>query len=58
MLLDRTALDRERQTLELENRKLKLLLKQYLDGKGGGQHIRLLFVPPFDAVRWVLESCF
>ena len=32
--LDRLALDKEKQMLEDENRKLKTLLKQYLDGKG------------------------
>ena len=33
MLLDKLALDKEKQTLEDENRKLKALLKQYLDGE-------------------------
>ena len=33
VLLDKLGLDREKQTLEDENRKLKALLKQYLDGK-------------------------
>ena len=33
VLLDKLALDREKQTLEDENSKLKALLKQYLDGK-------------------------
>ena len=32
VLLDKLALDREKQTLEDENSKLKALLKQYLDG--------------------------
>ena len=32
-LLDKLALDREKQTLEDENSKLKALLKQYLDGE-------------------------
>lgn len=32
VLLDKLALDREKQTLEDENAKLKSLLKQYLDG--------------------------
>ncbi len=38
VLLDKAALDRERQTLEDENRKLKLLLKQYLDGEWENSH--------------------
>ena len=33
VLLDKLALDREKQTLEDENSKLKALLKQYLDGE-------------------------
>jgi len=33
VLLDKLALDKEKQTLEDENRKLKALLKQYLDGE-------------------------
>lgn len=33
VLLDKLSLDREKQILEDENSKLKLLLKQYLDGK-------------------------
>ena len=33
VLLDKLALDREKHTLEEENRKLKALLKQYLDGE-------------------------
>lgn len=33
VLLDKLALDREKQTLEDENQKLKALLKQYLDGE-------------------------
>jgi hypothetical protein len=33
VLLDKLALDREKQTLEDENSKLKALLKQYLDGR-------------------------
>ena len=33
VLLDKLALDKEKQTLEDENKRLKLLLKQYLDGK-------------------------
>ena len=32
VLLDKLALDREKQILEEENSKLKALLKQYLDG--------------------------
>lgn len=32
VLLDRLGLEREKQTLEDENKKLKALLKQYLDG--------------------------
>jgi len=32
VLLDKLALDKEKQTLEDENRKLRALLKQYLDG--------------------------
>ena len=33
VLLDKLSLDRERQVLEDENSKLKILLKQYLDGR-------------------------
>ena len=33
VLLDKLALDREKQTLENENSQLKALLKQYLDGE-------------------------
>lgn len=33
VLLDKLSLDREKQILEEENSKLKILLKQYLDGK-------------------------
>lgn len=33
VLLDKLALDREHQVLENENSKLKMLLKQYLDGE-------------------------
>ena len=40
VLLDKLALDREKQTLEDENSKLKALLKQYLDG-GFMKHQRL-----------------
>ena len=33
VLLDKLAMEREKQTLEDENSKLKSLLKQYLDGE-------------------------
>lgn len=33
VMLDKLALDREKQILEEENEKLKALLKQYLDGE-------------------------
>ena len=33
VLLDKVSLDREKQILEEENSKLKILLKQYLDGR-------------------------
>lgn len=33
VLLDKLALDREKYILQDENTKLKMLLKQYLDGK-------------------------
>jgi cell shape-determining protein MreC len=33
VLLDKLSLDREKEILEDENSKLKVLLKQYLDGK-------------------------
>ena len=32
VLLDTTALEQEKRQLEMENEKLRLLLKQYLDG--------------------------
>ena len=33
VLLDKHALEKERQTLDTENQKLRALLKQYLDGE-------------------------
>ena len=33
VLLDKHALEKERQTLDSENQKLRALLKQYLDGQ-------------------------
>lgn len=33
-MLEKVALDKEKESLDEENKRLKMLLKQYLDGKG------------------------
>lgn len=39
VLLDKLALDREKSILHDENTKLKMLLKQYLDGKNSIERV-------------------
>lgn len=54
VLLDKLALDREKQTLEDENSKLKALLKQYLDGES--YHPSIYYFRQSLNFYWLQES--